>query len=127
MSFAKGANYVGETWYGKKHGEIIVFSAAVGIELLGGASILSNTHIYGDANDKGGPALVVAGQSVRAVGDYFDGKGVVLIDPMQVEVSHSFFLGTAFTVTGEGKGLAAAAIAPLRAFGAGFASGIGFP
>ena len=21
MSFAKGANYVGETWYGKKHGE----------------------------------------------------------------------------------------------------------
>ena len=62
---------------------VIVFSAAVGIEMRGGAAILSNIHVYGDVNDKGGPALVVSAASVRAVGNYFDGKGVVLIDPMQ--------------------------------------------
>jgi hypothetical protein len=88
---------------------VIVFSAAIGIELKGGASILSNSHIYGDVNDQHGPALVVSGQSVRALGNYFDGKPVVLIDPMQVEVAHSFFLG-AIAVELRSSGSAAAAI-----------------
>ena len=88
---------------------MIVFSAAVGIELRGGASIVSNTHIYGDVNDQGGPALVVSGQSVRSVGCYFDSKPVVLIDPMQVSIAHSFFLG-AVGVELRSSGTPAAAI-----------------
>ena len=68
---------------------IVVFAALVGVELQGGAAVVTNTHIY----NGGGASLVVTGQSNRIIGCYFDFDAVILIDPVAVEVAHSFFLG----------------------------------
>eukprot|EP00966_Prymnesium_polylepis_P245139 5670365-Prymnesium_polylepis.1 len=67
----------------------VIFSAAVGIELNGGAALVASTHIY----NGGGPSLVVRGQEVRVIGCYFDFNPVVLVDPVAVDISHSYFLG----------------------------------
>ncbi len=68
---------------------IIIFSAAVGVEMRGGAAVISNSHIY----NGGGPSLLVSGHALRVVGSYFDFDPVVLIDPLAVDISHCFFLG----------------------------------
>ena len=68
---------------------VVVFSAAVGIEVNGGAAIISTTHIY----NGGGASLIVRGQEVRIIGCYFDFEPVVLIDPVAVVLSHCYFLG----------------------------------
>ena len=47
---------------------IIVFSAAIGIEMRGGAAVISNSHVY----NGGGPALLVRGHAIRVLGCYFD-------------------------------------------------------
>ena len=70
--------------------DIIIFSGLRGIVLHGGASVLTNTHIYNGGNES---ALEVSGTAVRVLGSYFDFNRVVLVDPVAVDVSHSFFLG----------------------------------
>ena len=75
--------------------DIVVFSGLQGIVLHGGASVLTNTHIY---NGGTGPALVVDGSkgahAVKVTGSYFDFNRVVLLDPVVgVDISHSMFLG----------------------------------
>lgn len=78
----------------------IIFSSLYGIVLNGGASIVTNTHIY-DMGDAAGPsaarkmeaAVYVKGQNVRLVGDYFDYNPVVLVDPVSIHVTQCFFLG----------------------------------
>jgi hypothetical protein len=70
--------------------DIIIFSGLRGIVLKGGASVLTNTHIYNGGNES---ALEISGHSVRVLGSYFDFNRVVIIDPVAVDVSHSFFLG----------------------------------
>ena len=69
--------------------DIIIFSAAIGIEMTGGAAVISNAHIY----NGGGPSLLLRGHAIRVLGCYFDFNPVVIIDPVAVDVSHSFFLG----------------------------------
>jgi len=71
--------------------DIIVFSGLRGVVLQGGASVLTNTHIYNGGNES---SLEVSGHSVRVLGCYFDFNRVVLVAPIvAVDVSHSFFLG----------------------------------
>ena len=70
--------------------DIIIFSGLRGIVLHGGASVLTNTHIYNGGNES---ALEISGHSVRVLGSYFDFNRVVIVDPVAVDVSHSFFLG----------------------------------
>jgi len=80
--------------------DTIIFSSLYGIVLNGGASIVTNTHIYdcGDAavalpQRKMEAAIFVKGKSVRLVGNYFDYNPVVLVDPVAVHVTQSLFLG----------------------------------
>eukprot|EP01043_Picozoa_sp_COSAG02_P019107 COSAG02_NODE_910_length_16005_cov_46.458569_8_plen_352_part_00 len=70
--------------------DIIIFSGLRGIVLHGGASVVTNTHVYNGGNES---ALEVSGHAVRVLGSYFDFNRVVLVDPVAVDVSHSFFLG----------------------------------
>ena len=60
---------------------IIIFSASVGIQMEGGAAVISDSHIY----NGGGPSLEVRADSVRVVGCYFDFNPVVLVDPIAVD------------------------------------------
>lgn len=80
--------------------DTIIFSSLYGIVLNGGASIVTNTHIY-DCGDAAvalpqrmmEAAVYVKGNSVRLVGNYFDYSPVVLVDPVAVHVTQSLFLG----------------------------------
>jgi hypothetical protein len=68
---------------------VVVFSAAIGILMDGGAALVSDCHIYnGD-----GPAMLVRSPEVRIVSSYFDFARVVLVDPVAIELTHCFFLG----------------------------------
>ena len=69
--------------------DVIIFSAAVGIEMEGGAAVLTNIHAY----NGGGPSLLSYAHTIRAIGCYFDYNPVVLVDPVGVEIAHSLFLG----------------------------------
>jgi len=76
--------------------DIIVFSGLYGIVLNGGASVLTNTHIYNGGQE----GLRVRGTAIRVLGCYFDNGDqrtgaarVVVIDPTAVDISHSMFLG----------------------------------
>ena len=77
---------------------VVIFSAAVGIRVEGGAALISATHIYNGGEE----AMLIRAHEVRVLGSYFDFHPVVLIDPVTVEVSHCFFLSANVEVRSSG-------------------------
>ena len=71
--------------------DVVIFSGLHGIVLNGGASVITNSHIY-----NGGTEALLANEGAHAVkvtGSYFDGLGVVLVHPVAVTITDSLFLG----------------------------------
>lgn len=59
--------------------------------LNGGASVITNSHIYNGGTE----ALLgnLGAEAVKVTGSYFDGCGVVLLRPVAVSITNSLFLG----------------------------------
>eukprot|EP00047_Mylnosiga_fluctuans_P009251 m.10672 g.10672 ORF g.10672 m.10672 type:complete len:477 (+) comp2543_c0_seq1:149-1579(+) len=71
--------------------DVIVFEyAKVGVEVNGAANILSGVHTW----NLGGNGIVVNSYQTRLIGCYLDYDRLVLVDPQQIAVENSFFLGT---------------------------------
>ena len=71
--------------------DVVIFSGLHGIVLNGGASVITNSHIYNGGTE----ALLgnVGASAVKVTGSYFDGCGVVLLRPVAVSITNSLFLG----------------------------------
>lgn len=85
--------------------DVVIFSAAIGVDVDGQANILTGVHCYNKATGWGGVGVVArsggaggGGAQLRMVGCYMDYTGVVLEEPRQVSISDSFFLGDAFVL-----------------------------
>ncbi|CAN4081795.1 unnamed protein product [Withania somnifera] len=79
--------------------DVVIFSAEIGIIVSGQANLLSGVHCYNKATGFGGTGiyLKVAGLTqTRIVDSYLDYTGIVAEDPVQLQISHTFFLGDAF-------------------------------
>eukprot|EP00729_Bicosta_minor_P006713 gene6713-35339_t len=71
--------------------DVVIFSGLHGIVLNGGASVITNSHIYNGGTE----ALLgnLGAEAVKVTGSYFDGCGVVLLRPVAVSITNSLFLG----------------------------------
>ena len=71
--------------------DVIVFDYTnVGVEVNGAANILSGVHTW----NGGGRGIVVNSYQTRLIGCYLDYDSLVLVDPTQIVVDSTFFLGT---------------------------------
>lgn len=73
---------------------VTIYSCFTGIVMRGGAALIEGVHAY---NGGRGPALYLAAgsgsHSIRATGNYWDGRGVVVEAPLQhVSITDSLFL-----------------------------------
>lgn len=108
-----GSSFFGEYWWtdpartagnmtgtaieidGQDHwiSDVTIFAGYEGIRMKGGAALIEGVHAYPGGK---GAALHLEGygaRSIRAVGNYWDGRGVVLEAPFQhVEIAQSLFL-----------------------------------
>jgi len=78
--------------------DVVIFSAAVGIEVSGQANIFTGVHCYNKATGFGGVGikLQLGGLTqTRIVGCYMDYTAIVAEDPVQLDIANSFFLGDA--------------------------------
>ncbi|PKU76816.1 polygalacturonase QRT3 [Dendrobium catenatum] len=81
--------------------DIVIFSAAVGIQIAGQANIITGVHCYNKATGFGGTGIYLKLPGLtqtRIVNCYLDYTGIVAEDPVQLYVSGSFFLGDANVV-----------------------------
>lgn len=92
--------------------DVVVFSADTGVLVAGQANILTGVHCYNKATELGGTGIHVklAGLTqTRILNCYLDFTGIVAEDPVQLQISGSFFLGDAFVLiksrNGKVKGL----------------------
>lgn len=77
----------------------VIFSAAIGIMITGQANILSGVHCYNKATGFGGTGIYIKLPGLtqnRIVNSYMDYTGIVAEDPVQLQISGTFFLGDAF-------------------------------
>ncbi|KAJ7513801.1 hypothetical protein O6H91_23G015000 [Diphasiastrum complanatum] len=77
---------------------VVVFSAAVGISVSGQANLLTGIHLYNKATGFQGVGMYVrlpGYTQTRILGCYLDYTGIVAEDPVQLQISDSFFLGDA--------------------------------
>ncbi|KAK4480520.1 hypothetical protein RD792_013596 [Penstemon davidsonii] len=89
--------------------EVVIFSAAVGIMILGQANLISGVHCYNKATGFGGTGIYLKTPGLtqtRIVNSYLDFTGIVAEDPVQLTISGSFFLGDAYVVLKSVKGVA---------------------
>lgn len=89
--------------------DVVIFSAAVGIMISGPANILSGVHCYNKATGFGGVGIYLRLPGLtqtRIVNSYMDYTGIVAEDPVQLDISNSFFLGDAYIVLKSIKGVA---------------------
>ncbi|CAN6553635.1 unnamed protein product [Malus baccata var. baccata] len=89
--------------------DVVIFSAAVGIMISGPANILSGVHCYNKATGFGGTGIYLRLPGLtqtRIVNSYMDYSGIVAEDPVQLDISNSFFLGEAYIVLKSIKGVA---------------------
>ncbi|KAK9937220.1 hypothetical protein M0R45_014024 [Rubus argutus] len=89
--------------------DVVIFSAAVGIMISGPANILSGVHCYNKATGFGGIGIYLRLPGLtqtRIVNSYMDYTGIVAEDPVQLDISNSFFLGDAYIVLKSIKGVA---------------------
>ncbi|XP_077244433.1 polygalacturonase QRT3-like isoform X2 [Tasmannia lanceolata] len=79
--------------------DVVIFSAAIGILVSGQANILNGVHCYNKATGWGGTGIYLRLPGLtqtRIVNCYMDFTGIVAEDPVQLEISSSFFLGNAY-------------------------------
>ncbi|PIN17261.1 Polygalacturonase [Handroanthus impetiginosus] len=89
--------------------DTVIFSAAIGILILGQANTLSGVHCYNKATGFGGTGIYIKTPGLAQtwiVNSYLDFTGIVAEDPVQLTVSSSFFLGDAFVLFKSIKGIA---------------------
>ncbi|KAK4492278.1 hypothetical protein RD792_003081, partial [Penstemon davidsonii] len=89
--------------------EVVIFSAAVGIMILGQANLISGVHCYNKATGFGGTGIYLKTPGLtqtRIVNSYLDFTSIVAEDPVQLTISGSFFLGDAYVVLKSVKGVA---------------------
>ncbi|XVE48449.1 hypothetical protein DITRI_Ditri01bG0003200 [Diplodiscus trichospermus] len=75
--------------------DVAIFSAAIGVLLLGQANIVTGVHCYNKATGFGGVGILVksAASLTRIDSCYLDFTAIVMEDPVQVHVTNGFFLG----------------------------------
>ena len=75
----------------------IVFSAKVGVAVMGGANVLQGVHTWNEATANGGIGILVTKGRNRVIGCYLDFTDLVLTDDgtLQTLVTDGFFLGGA--------------------------------
>ncbi|XP_013597828.1 PREDICTED: polygalacturonase QRT3 [Brassica oleracea var. oleracea] len=79
--------------------DTVVFSAAIGVMISGQANLLSGVHCYNKATGFGGTGIYLKLPGLtqnRIVNSYLDYTGIVAEDPVQLQISGTFFLGDAF-------------------------------
>ncbi|GLJ39080.1 hypothetical protein SUGI_0796770 [Cryptomeria japonica] len=76
--------------------DVIIFSAAVGIDVTGQANAFIGVHCYNKATGFGGVGIrlrLPGLTQTRILSCYMDYTGIVAEDPVQLEITNSFFLG----------------------------------
>ncbi|XP_051126045.1 polygalacturonase QRT3 isoform X2 [Andrographis paniculata] len=89
--------------------DVVVFSAAVGIMVLGQANTLSGVHCYNKATGFGGTGIYLKTPGLtqtRILNSYMDFAGIVAEDPVQLAISGTFFLGDAYVLLRSVRGVA---------------------
>lgn len=79
--------------------DVVVFSAEIGIIVSGQANLLSGIHCYNKATGFGGTGIYLKLPGLtqtRIVDSYMDFTGIVAEDPVQLQISNTFFLGDGF-------------------------------
>ncbi|XP_010529305.1 PREDICTED: polygalacturonase QRT3-like [Tarenaya hassleriana] len=79
--------------------DTVIFSARIGVMVSGQANILSGVHCYNKATGFGGTGVYLKLPGLtqtRIVNSYMDYTGIVAEDPVQLQISGTFFLGDAF-------------------------------
>lgn len=92
--------------------DTVIFSAKIGVMISGQANILSGVHCYNKATGFGGTGIYLKLPGLtqnRIVNSYLDYTGIVAEDPVQLQISGTFFLGDAFillkSITGVVRGV----------------------
>ncbi|GLT53531.1 hypothetical protein SLA2020_267960 [Shorea laevis] len=81
--------------------DVVIFSGSIGIMVSGQANVLTGIHCYNKATRWGGSGIYIKAPGLtqtRIVNSYFDFTGVVAEDPVQLQITGSFFLGNAFVL-----------------------------
>lgn len=81
--------------------DVVIFSASIGILVAGQANVLTGVHCYNKATGWGGTGIYIKAPGLtqtRILNSYFDFTGVVAEDPVQLQITGSFFLGNAFVL-----------------------------
>ncbi|KAI4311814.1 hypothetical protein MLD38_036679 [Melastoma candidum] len=89
--------------------DVVIFSAMVGIMVTSQANTFSGVHCYNKATSFGGTGIylkVPGNTQTRIVNCYMDFTGIVMEDPVQVDITDSFFLGDAYVVLKSINGVA---------------------
>ncbi|KAH7314951.1 hypothetical protein KP509_21G028100 [Ceratopteris richardii] len=78
--------------------DVVIFSAQIGIEVLGQANIMKGVHCYNKATGWGGTGIMIKKGATqnRIIGCYMDYTGIVLEESNRITISNSYFLGDAF-------------------------------
>ncbi|TYI49694.1 hypothetical protein E1A91_D12G052300v1 [Gossypium mustelinum] len=86
--------------------DIAIFSAAIGILLIGQANIVTGVHCYNKATAFGGVGILVKSTAAltRIDNCYLDFTAIVMEDPVQVHVTNGLFFGDANVVLKPIKG-----------------------
>lgn len=88
--------------------DVVVFSAAIGVLIQGQANVLTGVHCYNKATSLGGVGIYLKSPGFtqnRILNCYLDFTGVAMDDPVQVQISNSFFLGNAYILIKSLKGI----------------------
>lgn len=81
--------------------DLVIYSAEIGVMVLGQANVITGVHCYNKARGLGGIGIYVGAPGftqTRIVNCYLDYTGVVVEDPVQVHITGCFFLGNALVV-----------------------------
>lgn len=79
--------------------DVVIFSASIGIMVVGQANVFTGVHCYNKATMLGGTGIYIRAPGftqTRILNCYFDFTGIIAEDPVQLHVTNSFFLGNAF-------------------------------
>ncbi|XP_065856522.1 polygalacturonase QRT3-like [Euphorbia lathyris] len=81
--------------------DAVIFSASVGVMIIGQANVLTGIHFYNKDAQLGGTGVYIKQPGLtqaRITNCYFDYTGIIAEDPVQLQIADSFFLGNARVV-----------------------------
>ncbi|WCJ41150.1 Pectin lyase-like superfamily protein [Euphorbia peplus] len=86
--------------------DVVIFSAAIGIQISGQANLVTGAHCYNKATAFGGIGILIQmGASLNRINNcYLDFTSITLEDPLQVHVTNGLFFGDANVVLKSIKG-----------------------